>query len=112
MGCGSLSLPRPAPGRYLRRMSLTYHPTNGPHDTLLIRWQRRHVGFINRPPSLAGRYRAYTVEGDILADDYPSRLSGALACQAWCERGRLHWSCDGEAAIVLMDRGDRIGSEI
>jgi len=33
-------------------MGFTYHPTDGPYDTLLIRWQRRHVGFINRPPRL------------------------------------------------------------
>jgi hypothetical protein len=23
---------------------------------------------------------------------------------AWAERGRLHWSCDGKAAVVAMDR--------
>jgi hypothetical protein len=43
----------------------------------------------------------------LYADDRPSRLSAALACQAWVERGRLHWSCDGEAAIRAIDREAR-----
>ena len=60
-------------------MSFAYEPTDGPHDTLLIRWQRRHVGYINRPPSLAGRYRAYTIEGDIIADDHPSKRKESSA---------------------------------
>jgi hypothetical protein len=41
------------------------------------------------------------------ADDRPSRLSAALACQAWVERGGLHWSCDGEAAIRAINREAR-----
>jgi hypothetical protein len=41
------------------------------------------------------------------ADDRPLRLSAALACQAWVERGGLHWSCDGEAAIRAINREAR-----
>jgi hypothetical protein len=58
--------PRPAPhageawGRRAasnsRTVSPTVHPTDGPHDTFLIRLGRRDIGLINRPPARRARY--------------------------------------------------------
>jgi len=59
---------------------ITYHPTDGPFDTLLVRIRGADVGLINRPPGLRGRYRAFTKTGARLAGDHPTRISAALAC--------------------------------
>src|SRR5947207_2825416 len=64
-------------------MSPTFHPTDGPHDTLLIRLGRRDIGLINRPPAQQGRYCAYTLAGEVLSDGHPSPHSAAPACCAY-----------------------------
>jgi hypothetical protein len=44
---------------------------------------------INRTPAHRGRYCAYTLAGELLSDRHPSRLSAALACCAYAERGKI-----------------------
>jgi hypothetical protein len=89
-------------------MTLTYHPTDHPRDdTLLIRWHGRDVGYINRPPALYGLYRAYTAAGEELPGEHSLRMNAALTCVAWAERGQLHWSCGGDAALLAIDRHER-----
>ena len=63
-----------------RRSPITYHPTDGPHDTLLVRIRGADIGLINKPPALRGRYRAFTMAGERLQRDHPTRISAALAC--------------------------------
>jgi hypothetical protein len=63
------------------------------------------VGYINQPPALYGLYRAYTMAGEELPGEHSLRMNAALACVEWAERGRLHWSCDGDAALAIRPKG-------
>lgn len=65
-----------------RASPITYHPTDGPFGTLLIRVRGADVGLINQPPVLRGGYRAFSMRGERLRGDHPTRISAALTC-AW-----------------------------
>jgi hypothetical protein len=56
-------------------MAPTFHSTDGPHDTCIIRLGRHDIGLINWPPVHRGRYCAYTLAGEFPSDGHPSRLS-------------------------------------
>jgi hypothetical protein len=79
----------------------TYHPSDGPHGTLLIRVGWRDVGLINEPelgwpiPGLQARWG--TSPGRA-----PHQNFAALACCADSDRRSL-WSCDSDAAIGALD---------
>ena len=60
----------------------TYHATDGPRGTLLIRVGWRDVGLINKPPELGGGYRPYRLSGEPLPGEHLTIISTALACCA------------------------------
>jgi len=80
----------------------TYHATDGPRGTLLIRVGWRDVGLINKPPELGGGYRPYRLSGEPLPGEHLTIISTALACCADSGRRSL-WSCDSDAAIAAID---------
>ena len=88
-------------------MDITFHRTDGPHGMLLVRLGLRELGYVNRPPELRGRYRAYTITGEPLPGEYRVPIGAAVACHIWASRGRAHWSCDSEAVILAFDRERR-----
>ena len=83
-------------------MDITFHRPDGAHGMLLLCLGRPRAG-LHRPASGTAGIEP-TIAGKSLSGEHRFRVAAALACHAWANHRRAHWSCDSEAMILTFNR--------